>query len=86
MWEILLELLEFLGFIGLRKKKKKEKELNRVETEQSTQRQDSSMEASRRGGSVCAGCHLTIKEGAVYDLGKAWCTECYKIHVLKIKS
>lgn len=86
MWEILLELLEFLGFIGLKKKKKKEKELTRVATDDSTYRQHSSGQASRRKDSVCAGCHLTIKEGAVYELGKAWCTECYKIHVLKIKS
>ena len=25
------------------------------------------------------------KTGAVYEIGKSWCTECYKTQVLKVK-
>ena len=86
MWEILLELLDFLGYLFLRKKKKKEKELIPLETNDSIQKQDTSEEVTRQSGSICAGCDRILKKGAVYELGKPWCTECYKTHVLKIKS
>lgn len=86
MWEILLELLEFLGFIGLKKKKKKKQEMISVETDDSIHQQVTSGEAQQEGGSECSACHRAIKEGAIYELGKVWCSECYKIHVLKMKS
>lgn len=86
MWEILLELLDLLGIIGLKKKKKKETELISLETNDSTHKQDTSEEVTRQGVSICAGCLRTLEKGAVYELGKAWCMECYKTHVLKIKS
>ena len=86
MWEILLELLDFLGYLFLRKKRKKKKELISLEINDSTHKQDTSGEVKRQGGSICAGCHRTLEKGAIYELGKAWCTECYKTHVLKIKS
>lgn len=85
MWELLFDLLELLGIIGLKKKKKEEKELISSETNDSTQKQDTSKEVTRQGGSICAGCNRILEIGAVYELGKSWCTECYKTHVLKIK-
>jgi protein-arginine kinase activator protein McsA len=86
LWEILLELLEFLGFIGLKKKKKKEKELVSFETKDSTRKQDTSEPTRRQSGTTCKGCHRNLERDAVYERGKTWCTECYKVHVLKIKS
>ncbi len=86
MWEILLELLDFLGLIGFKKKKKKEKELISFDTDDSKRRQDTSGRVNLQDSSICAGCHRSLKIGAIYELGNAWCTECYKTHVLKIKS
>lgn len=85
MWEFLFDLLELLGLIGFKKRKKKEPELVTLETNDSTQKQDNSEEVTRQGVSICAGCHRTLKKGAIHESGKAWCMECYKIHVLKIK-
>ena len=85
MWDLLVDLLELLGIIAFKKKKKEEKQLNLTETDDSTQKQDPSEEVTQQSCSTCAGCNLMIEKGAVYEHGKTWCTECYKIHVLKIK-
>lgn len=85
MWELLIDLLELLGIVGLKKKRKKETELISLETNDSTPEQDTSREVTREGVSVCAGCNRKLEKGAIYELGKAWCTECYKTHVLKVK-
>ncbi len=85
MWELLADLLELLGIISFKKKKKQEKELISSETNDSTQKQDTSEEVARQSSSICAGCNRILEKGAVYELGKSWCTECYKTHVLKIK-
>jgi len=85
LWELLVDLLELLGITDLKKKKEQEKELISSETNDSTQKQDTSEEVTQQSGSICAGCNLILEKGAVYELGKTWCTECYKTHVLKIK-
>jgi protein-arginine kinase activator protein McsA len=85
LWELLIDLLELLGIVGLKKKRKKETELISLETNDSTPEQDTSREVTREGVSVCAGCNRKLEKGAIYELGKAWCTECYKTHVLKVK-
>ena len=85
MWEHIVDLLEFLGIIAYKKKKKQEKHLNLSETDDSTQKQDTSEEVTQQSGSICAGCNRILEKDAVYELGKPWCTECYKTHVLKIK-
>ncbi len=85
MWELLADLLELLGIISFKKKKKQEKELISSETNDSTQKQDTSEEVTQQNGPICAGCNRILEKGTVYELGKTWCTECYKIHVLKIK-
>ncbi len=86
MFELLLDLfLEFLTLIGLKKKKKKETELSLLKTNDSTSKQDTLEEVTREGVSVCAGCNRILEKGAIYELGKSWCTECYKAHVLKTK-
>ncbi len=85
MWELLADLLELLGIISFKKKKKQEKELISSETNDSTQKQDTSEEVTQQNVSICAGCNRILEKGAVYELGKTWCTECYKTHVLKIK-
>jgi len=86
LFEFLLELfLEFLGFFGLKKKKKKETELTSLKTNDLTPKQDTNEEISREGFSVCAGCNRVLEIDVIYELGKSWCTECYKTHVLKIK-
>jgi hypothetical protein len=86
LWEILLELLDLLGLIGLKKKKKKEKELISLETNDSIHKQDTSGEVKQQGGSICAGCHRRLEKDVIYELRQAWCMECYKTHILKIKS
>ena len=86
MWDILVDLLELIGIINLKKRKKQEKQLNLSETDDSNQKQDTSEEVTQQSGSICAGCNLMIEKGAVYEHEKAWCTECYKTHVLKIKA
>ena len=85
MWELLLELLDVLGLIDYKKKKKKEEKSKSLETSDSRNKQDTSGEVKQQGGSICAGCHRPLEIGAIYEGGKAWCTECYKTHVLKIK-
>ena len=85
MWDLLVDLLELLGIIDYRKRKKQEKQLNLSETHDPTQKQDTSEEDTQKSESICPGCNLMIEKGAVYEQGKAWCTECYKTHVLKIK-
>ena len=86
MFETLLDLLELLGIISLKKKKKGEKEFTSLEINDSTHKQDASGEVTQQGVSICAGCQRTLEKGAIYESGKTWCTECYKAHVLKIKS
>ena len=85
MWDLLVDLLELLGIIVYKKKKKQEKQLNLSETDDSTQKQDTSEEVRQQSGSICAGCNRILEKGAVYEHEKSWCTECYKTHVLKIK-
>ncbi|MHA1943814.1 MAG: hypothetical protein ACW96M_05400, partial [Candidatus Thorarchaeota archaeon] len=60
-------------------------ELISLKTNDSTPEQDTSREVTREGVSVCAGCNRMLEKDAIYELGKAWCTECYKTHVLKVK-
>ena len=84
MWELLIDLLELLGIVSLKKKRKKETELTLLKTNDSTPEQDTSREVKREGVSVCAGCNRMLEIGAIYELGKVWCTECYKTHVLKV--
>jgi protein-arginine kinase activator protein McsA len=50
----------------------------RANIELSNTEQDTSGEITQEGVSICAGCHRILEEGAVYELGKPWCTECYK--------
>ena len=85
MWDLIVDLLEFLGIIAYKKKKKQEKQLNLSETDDSTQEQDTSEEVTQQSSYICAGCNRILEKDAVYEHGKAWCTECYKTHVLKIK-
>jgi protein-arginine kinase activator protein McsA len=86
LFDILLDLLELLGLISLRKKKKREKESTSLEINDSAYKQDTSGEVTQQGVSICAGCHRTLEKGAIYESGKTWCMECYKTHILKIKS
>ena len=84
MWELLIDLLELLGIVSLKKRRKKKTELISLETNDSTPEHDTSREVTREGVSVCAGCNRMLEIGAIYELEKAWCTECYKTHVLKV--
>jgi hypothetical protein len=83
--DILLEILEFLGFISLKKKKKKRNESTSPETNGPTQERDRSLGVPQGGIIVCAGCNRILDKDVVYELGKTWCPECYKSHVLKIR-
>ncbi len=84
MWDIVLELLSYLGIRALKKKKKEDTDLTSAETSDPNQGKDISGRTSAEGVPVCAGCSLTVEKGAIYELGKAWCVDCYKSHVLKI--
>ena len=86
MFEFIIDLLlDFLMVIGLRKKKKKDTGLTSLKTEDYTSEQGNPREASLKGDAVCAGCSSLIDKGAVHEDGKAWCLQCYKTRVLKIK-
>jgi protein-arginine kinase activator protein McsA len=86
MWDIILEILELLGIISLKKKKKEEKESSSPETTDSIHKQDFPQGVKRESVPTCAGCHRPLRIGAIHESGKVWCTECYKTHVLKVKS
>ncbi len=83
--DILLELLAYLGIIGLKKKKKKDKELKSPISNDSTPKQNRSEGALQEKVSVCAGCNRIIEKGAIYELEKTWCRDCYKSNVLKVQ-
>ncbi|NIM90135.1 MAG: hypothetical protein GTO17_04225 [Candidatus Aminicenantes bacterium] len=85
MWELLLELLDVLGLIDYKKKKKKKEKSIPLETNDSPHKQDTSGEVKGPGDSFCAGCHRPLEIGAIYEREKAWCTDCYKTYVLKLK-
>ena len=87
MFEFIIDLLlDFLMVIGLRKKKKKDTELTSLKTEDYTQEQENLRDASLKGDTVCAGCNSLLDKGVIHEDGKAWCLQCYKTRVLKIKS
>jgi len=86
LFEFLLELfLEFLGFLGFRKGKKGMKDLISTKTDDSAPDQETSRGVAQESSLVCSGCNRILEKGAIYELEKSWCNECYKTHVLKIK-
>lgn len=86
MIEFLIGLfIEFLEFFGYKKSRKKKAESTSHNTNDLAHDQDTHPEISRDGVSVCAGCGRVLQKDAIYELGKSWCTECYKTQVLKIK-
>jgi len=85
MWIILELLSDVLDYLGFGKKKKEETDLLSLKTNDSTPEQDTSGGATREGVSVCSGCYRILETGAIFELGKPWCTECYKTHILKVK-
>ena len=87
MFELIIDLLlDFLVVIGLRKRKKKDTELTSLSTPDYTPEQGNPTEASLKDNVVCAGCNSLLDKGVIHEDGKAWCLECYKTRVLKIKS
>jgi protein-arginine kinase activator protein McsA len=87
LFELLIELfLEFLGFLGLKKRKKGKKDSISLKAKDSAPNQETSKGVAQESSLVCSGCHRILEKDAIYELGKAWCMECYKTHVLKIKS
>jgi len=85
LWEVLIDLLlEFLVFLGIKKKKKEEP--TPLKIDDSTHKKDTSGEIPHQTVSVCSSCQRIVKLDAVYELGKTWCKDCYKTHVLKVKS
>ena len=87
MFEFLIELfLEFLGFLGFKKRKKGGKDSISMKANDSAPNQETSRGAAQESSLACSGCHRTLEKDAIYELGMVWCTECYKTHVLKIKS
>ena len=86
MLDLILDFLLFLfGKRFFKKRKKEEAKLVSDETNSSMHNHHEEKEMTKKGLPVCAGCHCQLEKGAVYELKKAWCTECYKTHVLKIK-
>jgi protein-arginine kinase activator protein McsA len=83
--DILLELLELLGFVALKKKKKNETEQASPKTYDSIHEQHGAGGIPTERISTCAGCRRTLDRSAIYELGEAWCIECYKTNVLKVK-
>lgn len=69
----------------VREAKKKNTESTAPETNDPTQERDRSSGLPQGGVAVCAGCNRILDKDIVYELEKAWCRECYKSHVLKIR-
>ena len=51
----------------------------------SSPQQDDAAYAERADVMSCAGCRRLLDKGAIFELGKVWCTDCYKTHVLKME-
>ena len=86
MFDLLIELfLGFLEFLGLKKLKKKITKSASHKTNDLAPEQDTNGKISPQGVPVCAGCNRVLEKDVIYELGKSWCPECYKTHVLKIK-
>lgn len=85
MLDFILDILLFL--LGGGRLRKRKKEITPVTDETNGLIHDHNVVGgmTREGLTVCAGCHRRLEKGAIYELGKVWCTECYKTHVLKIK-
>jgi len=62
------------------------KEPTPLKIDDSTHKKDTSGEIPHQTVSVCSSCQRIVKLDAVYELGKTWCKDCYKTHVLKVKS
>jgi len=87
LFELLFELfLEFLGFLGFKKRKKGEKDSISLKANDSAPNQETSRGVAQESSLVCSGCHSILEKDVIYELGKNWCMECYKTHVLKIRS
>ena len=86
MLELLLEIfLDFLAFLGFKKGKRGREDSTSIRTEDSAPSQQTSSDNARDSSLVCSGCNRILEKGAIYELEKSWCSECYKTHVLKIK-
>jgi hypothetical protein len=85
VWDIVLEFLAYLGIRALKKKKKEDTDLTSTASNDPNKEKDHSGITSQDSDSVCAGCHRIVEKDAVYELGKSWCMDCYKSHVLKIQ-
>jgi len=68
-----------------KKRKKEEAKLVSDDTNSSMHNHHEEGEMTKKGLPICAGCHCQLEKGAIYEFKKAWCTECYKTHVLRIK-
>ena len=85
MWDISLDFLDYVGISSLKKKKGEDAELISTEVADANQEKDHSGRESPEGVIVCAGCSRILEKGAVRELEKDWCMDCYKSHVLKVK-
>lgn len=82
--DISVEFLAYLGIRVLKKNKNRERDPISNDIIDADQERDLDGSDAREGVPVCAGCSRTVKAGVIHELGKAWCRECYKSHVLKV--
>jgi hypothetical protein len=82
--DIVLEFLAYLGIRVLKKKKGEDTESTSVDAVIGNQDLDNSERGIQEGVAVCAECSCAVEKDAIYELGKAWCRDCYKRHVLKV--
>lgn len=88
MWDLILDLLVMFGWDRLKGQKKEKTQPDSESPSEADHAYDANpaeQEAKSQEILVCAGCSRKLKEQAVRELGKVWCTECYKSLVLKIK-
>jgi hypothetical protein len=85
LWDLLLELLAVLGIRTFRTKKDKDSESTSSEPDELNRGVSFSERATQKGVSVCAGCSRPVEKGVIHELGKDWCRDCYKSHVLKVQ-
>jgi hypothetical protein len=75
-----------LELLGIRKRRKKKEESTSPAISDSAPRTTNPHETAGVDVTSCAGCRRLLDTGAIYEMGKAWCTDCYKTQILKIQN
>lgn len=88
MWDLILDLLVMFGRDRLKGRKKEQRQSESEsppDADHAYHAYSAEEEVNKLETLVCAGCQRRLKEQAVREMGKIWCMDCYKSHVLKVR-